>query len=283
MNSEAFRAHIRWMRLRGLAGTTITQRAAVMRRLAAYCDGKPLLDITETELIEWADDLATRVAVSSRAFYVSNVREFYRWCYAEHRIAADPAANLPVPRVPARQPRPIDEDSLEVAISYASPRIRLWLVLAAFCGLRACDVAHLRGENIRLADDPPYILVTESKGGKERIVPLNDYVVAEFRRYPNLPARGPVFRNAGGQRISENAVSVIANRHLRDVGVQDVFHQLRHRFGTQVQRAYRDLRVTQELLGHSNVATTAIYAGVADLDKYRAVTALPTPATQTAL
>ena len=276
VKSETFSAHIRWMRLRGLTAETIAQRQGVMRRLATYCGGKPLLDVTETELTEWADDLATRLAVATRAVYVSNVREFYAWCYKEHRIEKDPAANLPVPRVPARKPRPITEDQLVLAIESGGVRVRCWLVLAAWCGLRAREIALLRAENIRFNDDPPYILVTGAKGGRERIVPLPEYAVSELRQFP-LPSRGLIWKTADGRPVPPNLVSVICNRHLHALGIQDTLHALRHRFGTQVQRAVHDLRVTQELMGHTTPATTAGYAAVADQDKYRAVSALPVP------
>jgi len=282
VQSETFQAHLRWMRLRGLSRDTITQRTGVLRRLAAHCDGKPLLDITETELTEWGDDLASRLAVATRAVYVSNVREFYAWCYKEHRIPADPAANLPVPRVPGRKPRPITEEKLVLAIESGGVRVRCWLVLAAWCGLRAKEIAYLQAQNLRLTDDPPYILVTQAKGGGERIIPVNDYVISELRRFPR-PAKGMMWKTFDGRPVSPNLVSKVCNDHLHSLGIQDTLHSLRHRFGTQVQRAVHDLRITQELMGHTTPATTAGYAAVADIDKYRAVTALPAPATQTAL
>jgi len=250
-----------------------------MRRLAGACGGKPLLQITEEELLDWADGLVDRLALATRAVYVSNVREFYSWCYAEHRIDRDPAANLPMPRAPRRTPRPISEEELVLAIDSAGVRVRLWLVLAALCGMRAGEIAHLKGENIRLGDDPPYILITHAKGNKERVVPLSPFAEAELRRYPRLPSRGPVFWTLQDRPrpINPNAVSTICNRHLHALGIDDVFHQLRHRFGTQTQRAVRDLRVTQELMGHTTPATTAGYAAVADFDKFRAVSGLPVP------
>ena len=282
VNSEAFQAHMRWMRLRGLSADTIAQRTGVLRRLAAWCGNRPLLEITEAELTEWGDDLASRLAVATRAVYVSNVREFYAWCYKEHRIAADPAANLPVPRVPARKPRPITEGELVLAIESGGVRVRCWLVLAGWCGLRAREIAYLRAENIRWNDDPPYLLVTQGKGGKERIVPLPEYALTELRQFP-MPSRGLIWKTADGRPVPPNLVSVICNRHLHALGIQDTLHSLRHRFGTQVQRAVRDLRVTQELMGHTTPATTAGYAAVADLDKYKAVAALPVPAPRTAV
>jgi len=278
VQSEAWKAHIRWMRLRGLSEDTISQRRGVMKRLADHFGGVALLELTEDDLNDWAEFISG-LARATRAVYVSNVREFYKWCYAEHRIDKDPAANLPVPRPPQRKPRPISEDQLVLAVESAGVRVRCWLILAGWCGLRAKEIAWLRAENIRLHDDPPYILVADTKGFRERVVQLSDFAAKELREYPLMPSRGLVFKAADGRPLSPNAVSQISNRHLHVLGIQDTLHSLRHRFGTQVQRAVHDLRVTQELLGHTSPATTAGYAAVADLDKHRAVMAIPSPRT----
>jgi integrase/recombinase XerC len=262
------------MRLRGLSPDTIAQRTGVLMRLAAAHGGRPLLTLTEEELMAWADELAGRLAAATRAVYVSNVRSFYGWCHAEGRIPVNPAAALPVPRAPQRQPRPITEQQLAVAIENAAGRVRVWLILAAWCGLRAKEIAWLRAENIRLKDNPPYLLVADTKGRRERVVPMPPFVVAELTRY-QLPQRGLCWHTLDGRPVSPNAVSWITNKYLHELNIDDTLHSLRHRFGTQVQRAVRDLRVTQELLGHTSPATTAGYAQVADADKYRAVTRLP--------
>jgi integrase/recombinase XerC len=264
------------MRLRGLSRDTIAQRTGVLMRLAAAHGGRPLLTLTEEELMAWADELAGRLAAATRAVYVSNVRSFYGWCHADGRIPVNPAASLPVPRTPQRQPRPITEDQLAVAIENSGGRIRVWLVLAAWCGLRAKEIAWLRAENVRMKDEPPYLLVADTKGRRERVVPLPPFVAAELTRY-QLPQRGLCWHTLDGRPVTPNAVSWITNRYLHELNIEDTLHSLRHRFGTQVQRAVRDLRVTQELLGHTSMQTTAIYTEVADVDKYRAVSRLPAP------
>ena len=121
----------------------------------------------------------------------------------------------------------------------------------------------LRRERVLDTADPPVLLVAAdaTKGHRERIVPLSDFVVAELRT-AGLPRGGWVFpRYDGG--AGPNAPWVIshtANDHLRACGAQVTLHQLRHRFGTQAYRACHDLRTVQELLGHADPATTAGYA-----------------------
>jgi integrase/recombinase XerC len=174
--------------------------------------------------------------------------------------------------------RPITEDDLEIAIESAVGNVRVWLVLAAWCGLRAKEIALLRAENIRLRDDPPYLLVASdaTKGRRERIVPLPPFVVDELTRF-GLPFRGLCWRAGHGQPVTPNFVSLVCNRYLHELGIESPLHKLRTRFGTQVHRAVGNIRVTQELLGHTSPATTVIYTEVTDLDKYRAVSKLRAP------
>jgi integrase/recombinase XerC len=277
MQSEAYRNHIGWLRLRGLSDQTILKRSGNLRQLSAWAGGRPLLDLTETDLMEWAASIGA-LSNATRAVYISHIRSFYAWCYANKYLPADPAVSLPHPRVPKRTPRPISEDLLAHAVSIADGRIRTWLVLAGWAGLRAKEIALLRAENIHLSDNPPYLLVTAeaTKGNRERVVALPEFVVTELRRC-GLHTRGLCWRKADGTPLEPNTVSWMACRYLHELGIEHTLHSLRHRFGTQIQRASGDIRVTQELLGHSSPATTAGYAQVADIDKHRAVAQLPSP------
>lgn len=110
--------------------------------------------------------------------YVSHVRQFYLWALGEGLIEVNPAARLPVPRRRKRLPRPIGEEDLMHALGLAPPQVRLGLVLAAFCGLRAKELALLRRESILDKATPPVIIVTAetAKGGRvERIIPLSKF------------------------------------------------------------------------------------------------------------
>jgi integrase len=92
-------------------------------------------------------------------------------------------------------------------------------------------------------------------------VPLHPLVVDELRAQRGV-RRGPVVTRPDGSRghCQPWTISHVANRYLHGIGIPDTLHSLRHRFGTAVYRASRDLRLTQELLGHSTPIMTALYA-----------------------
>jgi integrase len=282
--------HLDHLRQRGLAPSTIYQRRRALARLDAVLT-VPLLDAGPAELAAWRAGLTTG-AEATVSTYACHVREFYAWALAEGLIYINPAAGLP--RLRRLLPRPIAEKDLFAALAAAPRRVRPWLVLAGWAGLRAKEIALLRRQNILDTAAPPVLIVaadaTTAKGSRERVVPLSGFVLGELHAY-GLPAAGWVFRR-GDNRPGPNeprTISHLANAHLHACGIAATLHQLRHRFGTQAYReSGRDLRVVQELLGHASPSTTvgyAAYDGAPDItcrpciraDAAAAVEALPVP------
>jgi len=275
MRQDPVRAHLHHLAMRGLSPVTIGHRQRVLGRLQVSI-GMPVADATAADLAAWRASLT--VSSGTIAGYVSHVRMFYAWALAGGHIAEDPAAGLPVPRTPQRIPRPISEAGLMEALDCAPRRIRPWLVLAGWAGLRAKEIALLRGENILLHSEPPVLLIASdaTKGRRERTVPLCAFAVAELAR-AGLPVRGLVFRRADGQPMPPNLVSKLSNQHLHDCGIPATLHQLRHRFGTMTYHVSHDLRSVQEMLGHASPATTAGYAQYDRTEAAAAVNGLPVP------
>jgi len=116
-------------------------------------------------------------------------------------LQADPSAALSVPRSPRRLPRPMPEGDLHTAIVNAPPRIRPWLMLAALGGLRCCEIARLRREDVLNSHTPPALLV-HGKGDKERVVPLPAQLLHELTP---LPRAGWLFARLDGRSGPVNA------------------------------------------------------------------------------
>jgi integrase len=284
---QILRRHLEHLRMRGLADTTIYERERAVIRLARALP-VPVLDATARDLLKWRARLD--ISPGSVAQYITQVREFYAWTVARGLREDNPAAGLPVPKLARRLPRPVSEEDLMAAVAAAPARIRPWLVLAAWCGLRAKEVALLRVESVLLSADPPVLVVAAdaTKGTRERIVPLSPFVVSELTAAPKvpmpsessgLPRSGYAFARLDGRRgpVTPNLVSKLSNEHLHGCGIGATIHQLRHRFATASYRASRDLRLVQELLGHADPATTAMYAAYDKPQAVAVVAALPTP------
>jgi integrase/recombinase XerC len=206
------------------------------------------------------------------------LRGFYRWGVTAGRIAGSPAAELPNVRVPRGMPRPTPEDALGAALVGASDRDKLMLLLGAYAGLRASEIARLR-----VADINEDTIRVTGKGGRVRLIPTHPRIWAaidaelEQRRHGRLgdgfrygDVLTPyVFPGQSDGHITPGAVGRILKRNL----VAFVGHTLRHRFATRAYAGTRDLRAVQELLGHSRPETTARYTLVPDAALRAAVAA----------
>ena len=256
---------------------TIASRRRALHRLEAALP-VPLLQASAEELAAWHAGLA--VAPGTLAGYISHAIQFYAWAAAEGLVDASPAVDLPVPKLARRLPRPISEGELAAAVTGAPARIRPWLVLAAWAGLRAKEIAYLRRECVLDAARPPSLLIAHdaTKGTRERIVPLCDYALGALLEH-GLPRAGWVFVRRDGIYGPNQpwTVSRLASRYLHERGISATLHQLRHRFGTQAYQVSHDLRAVQELLGHAQPHTTAGYAAYSNASAIQAVNALPVP------
>ena len=127
------------------------------------------------------------------------------------------------------------------------------VLLASFAGLRAAEIAALDACDI---DHRRRALRVLGKGGKERMVPMHPDLAAALepcRRGPVIPSR------ATGGSVRPGTISAIVAVHLRSRGIDRTCHSLRHWFGTETHQQCHDLRVVQELMGHSSIATTEVY------------------------
>lgn len=237
---------VRSMRRRGLVDGTIEKRTSVARRLSTHAD-VDLIDVTTGHIENWLD--SRTVTARTRYTDISHVSAFFRWAIREDLADADPTARIDRPKVRAGIPRPIDTHDLRYALRQSSSaELTAMLHLAAFAGLRCAEIAHLNVEDFN-GD----MMLVHGKGGKDRVMPVHPLVRASLSALAR-PAYGSVFGLEPWQ------VSHVIRRHLTDCEIRASAHQLRHWFATAAYEASgNDLRMVQELLGHSSPTTTAIY------------------------
>lgn len=230
-----------------------------------------LLDAQEEHLHAWRSGLnAQALQRRSIILYVTTVRNFYRWAHRHRYIEIDPAWTIRSPKTPPSVPRPISDEDLMMAIESAPLLIKVWLILAAYSGLRACEIAILRREDIYAAGR---YMVVSGKGGRTRTVPYSTYVWDALLEY-GLPGRGVIFRRKDGRPYRRGTITNISNDYLHGLGISDTLHACRHWFGTAGQEAIGDLRVLQDVMGHASPATTAGYAKPSDLKAREMVDAI---------
>ena len=269
---------------RGLATNTVS---AYRRDLASYLAALHARGISTPEGIAAADvaafsaGLRTReespLTASSLARMLSSVRSFHRFLLDEELVETDVAADATPPKLAQRLPKAITVDQMASVLDAAKGddiqalRDRALLELLYATGARISEAVDLNVDDV-LGDGGGSVDVVRlfGKGGKQRIVPLGSYARAAIDAYlvrarPLLSVKGTatpaLFLGMRGRRVSrQNAWLIIrARAEQAKLGVEISPHTFRHSFATHLLAGGADVRVVQELLGHSSVATTQIY------------------------
>lgn len=266
--------------VRGLSDNTIRVRLDFLHRLGEFT-GRPLRDLEPGHLLRFEKVAIAGRAAESRRSYVCHIRAFYRWALSTGIVSHDPSEVLTLPVVPRHLPRPIDEDDLALALDAARPKMRAMLTLAAYAGLRCCEIATLDWSDVRREPDgSAFIHVRHGKGQKERTVEVGQVVIHALAVY-GPKRRGPMFLGQDGRQIDPKSVSSSGNRFLRTNDIAATMHQLRHRYGVVGYQLTRDLRLIQDQMGHASPNTTAGYTRASAEAAARMVAAMdrlvPTP------
>jgi site-specific recombinase XerD len=247
----------------GLSEATRRSYRADLRAFAAWLDSRGLdLDSVDARVLsDYVGELGRghrRLAPSSISRRLAAIRSCLRFSFGPSSV---PEAALS-PRRARRLPDAPKAAEIETLLELAdgeSPlalRNRALLELLYSCGLRSAEAVGLDLADVDFERESVHV---RGKGGKERVVPLGEEAAHHVALYlrdgrPEL-ARGAVdalFLSARGRRLDTSTV----RRLLRHP------HRLRHAFATHLLEGGADLRVIQELLGHSSLSTTQIYSHV---------------------
>lgn len=248
--------YLDWLAASRAPNTTIKLRSYHLRRLAAHSDIAPF-DHTLDTLIAYTAYLAVERRLSSNTIrsFRTTLKSFYSWAQLTGRMKRDPARRLPKVSAPVGKPRPAPSEAVTRGVRDHDPRIRLMIMLAAYTGLRCCEIARIHTDDI-MEDLVGHSLVVHGKGNKQRVVPLRDDVAHLLRQIPT----GFVFPGRIDGHLSSARVSELISEALP---VNVTAHMLRHWFASRTYVASgNDIRAVQELLGHASVATTQIYTAV---------------------
>jgi tyrosine recombinase XerC len=221
-----------------------------------------------------------RLKKTTVARRLSSIRAFFRFLCSEGGLDANAAALISFPKSGKRLPKVLSRDEVEKLLDNPGPAIkqslrdRALLETLYATGLRVSEIA---GLNIGDIDFNEHEIRVIGKGNKERIVFFTGVADQAIREYlviarPKTARPGveepAVFLGPAGRRLSVRSIQNIVSRAGTSAGVgrRTSPHMLRHSFATHLLEEGADLRTIQELLGHSDLATTQIYT---HLDKKR--------------
>ncbi len=205
------------------------------------------------------------------------LRTMFGWAQRHGYCDANPATEVKKPALPAALPYAFTAEQQAALLQAALPKPRLYLALCLglYAGLRRAGVCGLRVADVHLESEPKTIRVRE-KGAKDRVIPVHPILEDALHRCPAMDREFWFGRMSDKQlgRFSTKLCSFI-RRVTGLSGMRARFHNCRHSFATNLVREGVSLRVVQELMGHADISTTAIYLSVEDADKVKAIARLP--------
>ena len=228
---------------------------------------------------------STPLAESSISRAVVAIRNFYSFASREENFL-NPIKEFNPPKIPKRLPKALSLEEVESLIANAHREADLMsirdvalLELLYATGGRVSEIISIKITDIsKLGESDTLAIRLQGKGGKERIVPVGRFAQLSLDQYlvrlrPSLLKENRneyLFLNARGTRLSRQSAWSIVDTAAKRAGLVEHVtpHSLRHSFATHLLDGGADIRVVQELLGHSSVTTTQIYTLVT-IDRLR--------------
>jgi integrase/recombinase XerC len=276
---------------KNLSPYTVRNYANDLGHLLAHLDGRGVDPLRLTRLEFRAYLAAMReagVAQASVVRRVSTARSFYRWLRFTGATTEDPLANVATPKQPRRLPRVLTLDDITAVIAAADGekppdlRDRALLELMYACGVRVSEAAGIDVSHVSLEHQT---VLVRGKGNKERLVVMGLPAVRAVERYLRVRGKlaraqggrkpeaasaaadaGALFLNKNGGRLSQRRIQLIVRKYALKAGIDAKVHPhlFRHTFATHLLDGGAELRVVQELMGHSSPNTTQIYLHVTE-------------------
>lgn len=270
---------------RGSSQNTVDEYS---RDLEAYVAHLAELGVSDVDDIDSNAVIDFEVSLSKAGYApasvkrkMSAVRGLHKFVLSEEYSKKSPIDALKLPKVPAKLPEVLSISEVSGMLDAMDcdgalqVRDKALLEVLYGCGLRASEACGLDVSDVH-ADDG--FLIVMGKGSKERLVPISGMALEALASYCNEGARaelsmkakyakqddlGAVFLNVRGTRLTRQGLFGIVRKAGEAAGIESLHpHTLRHSFATHMLEGGADLRVIQQILGHSSISTTQIYIHV---------------------
>lgn len=279
---SAVQEYLSYLRVeKGSSQLTIEAYATDLRLYTQHLAGLGIGDpdrITRDDIVSFVHALAD-ADFASRTIdrRVSAVKGFHKFLLRENITHTNPASTVPLPQAPDRLPDALSIEQVNTMLdalprdeSAVSLRTRAIMEVLYGCGLRVSELCGLDLGDVFIEEG--YLRVV-GKGSKERIAPISGAAARALAAYLNegrpqlersyAAPTAAVFLNQRGGRLTRQSVHTLVAKAGAAIKVDNLHpHSLRHSFATHMLEGGADLRVIQDILGHSDISTTQIYTHI---------------------
>lgn len=291
---------------RGYAESTVITRQRALKRFVDWCEARKLepeaitlatIERYQKHLFHSRKRSGAPLALATQAQRLLPINAWFRWMVRGGLLAANPAADLELPRLPQRLPRHwLSVEEVETLIRhvvaiYAEEGLRDRAIIEVLysTGLRRAELIGLSLADVN--ERQGVVFVRHGKGGKDRVVPIAERALAWLCKYrdevrPNWRASvapeskdEPLWLRPDGKPLSKNQLTDRMKKLLGEAGIDKpgACHLFRHAMATHMLERGADVRIVQAILGHAQLSTTAIYTHVT-IAQLKAVHAATHPA-----
>lgn len=261
---------------RGLSENTLTSYETDLRTFLLFLEDKSynVEDVTDQSIFLYIMHLR-RNGLNSRSLarHLSALRGFFRYCFDENYLNANPVQYLENPKLPKTLPDVLSVEEVQAILEQPDMtkklgfRDRAILELLYASGLRVTECVTLKPVDIDLQSG---LLRVHGKGSKDRIVPVHNAAMQILQLYMRdwrplfAPVQDYVFLNRSGNGLTRQAIWKLVQRYVLKAEVHKSVspHTFRHSFATHLLDGGADLRTVQLLLGHTDISATEIYTHV---------------------
>lgn len=275
--NEIVNDYLRYLTVeRGLSNNTVASYHNDLEQFVTYLKEQGFSDFAEVQRSDITgylhQETTAKKANSTIIRSVTSLRRFYSYLVHERMVVEDPMALIDTPKQEKHLPEVLSRTEVETLLktpnegSTLGVRDRAILELMYATGLRVSEVINLKLTDLHL---PVGLIKTIGKGQKERIVPIGDtaaYWINEYlERGRSQLLKGKrsdyLFLNFHGNKLTRQGIWKNLKAQVQKAGITKNItpHTLRHSFATHILENGADLRIVQELLGHSDISTTQIY------------------------
>lgn len=223
---------------------------------------------------KYLENLYSKYTPRSISRKISAIRTFFKFLTREGYIKRNHANFIGNPKIPQYLPSFLEEDEILRILNLPDPTTPLGRRNQAILeslyagGFRVSELVTLNLEDLDLKRG---LIRCFGKGNKERIVPIGEYAKESLGKYLEIRTyfrpkenEKALFLNRKGKRISRQGVWLLINKYKKILNLPKKVspHTFRHSFATHLLSRGADIRVVQELLGHSNISSTQIYTHI---------------------
>lgn len=236
---------------------------------------KEILNVSNDQILYFLEFLYKTQNSSSVSRILSTLRTFYKYLVRDGKIQKNPFSSIKNPKQPKKILEILDEQEVKIFLesipssSYLELRDKAMFELLYSCGIRVSEIVDLKLSDI---DFDEGLIRFIGKGNKERITPIGDtakncldkYIRAARYNLERERKSENVFLNRNGQKLTRQGFWKILKKYAGKVNTSKNLypHLFRHSYATHMLERGADLRIVQELLGHSSISTTEIYTNI---------------------